>query len=91
MNEDEDPYTHTRDTWTPLGKAAAELVSKLRSEAPPDAHGCALAQQTIQKNSRADLREEECKTKGVDVAFEQRSKRGFHRVSKYRKTAEPGA
>jgi hypothetical protein len=77
MSEDEDPYTHTHDTWTPLGKAAAELVSKLRSQMHPD--------------SCAEPHEENGKTKVVDVAFERRSKLGFHRVSKYRKTAGPGA
>ncbi|WP_139024773.1 hypothetical protein [Bradyrhizobium sp. STM 3843] len=74
MSEDEDPYTH--DTWTPLGTVAAGLVSKLRGQ--------------MQPNCRAEPHEENSNTKVVDAAFEQRSKDGFHRVSKYRKTAGPG-
>jgi hypothetical protein len=48
MDMKDDNETHSLDTWTPLGKAASDLLTSLRTRMKTKSNGCDISQRYAQ-------------------------------------------
>jgi hypothetical protein len=83
MDMKDDNETHSLDTWTPLGKAASELLSKLRCQAQPESKLRDQAQQNMHASPKLESDGKPAEPKS-DVSLKRRSTRFFKCVTNSR-------